>query len=268
VNSQGYAGILSIERNANLAQLRPAELMTAAPQRTASLPLILGTILILGIAVGIGLRAFMRTATPKEEVLAGAYAHPHKSLDEKAIQVPEGLYYDNSHTWAFREKNGWVSVGLDDFMQHLVGPITKIQMKNAGDSVKKGEVLFTLSQSGKQLSIYSPLSGTIRKHNEMLSGNPATVNTSPYSEGWVYQIEPSHWLKEMPLLKAAEKFRSSLSGEFSRVKDVLAASLKPNTLELAYVNLQDGGELKDGVLADLSPEVWADFQSHFLDQHK
>ena len=266
VNSQGYAGILSIERNANLAQLPPAELMDAAPQRTASLPLILSAILILGIAAGIGLRAFMRTASPKKEALAGVYAPSQNPLDEKAIQVLEGLYYDSSHTWAFREKNGWVSVGLDDFMQHLVGPITRIQMKNAGETVKKGEVLFSLIQSGKQLSIYAPFSGTIRKQNEMLSRNAAAVNTSPYSEGWVYQIEPSHWLKDAPLLKAAEKFRNTLSDEFSRVKDVLAASLKPGSLENAYVHLQDGGVLKDGVLSELSPEVWADFQSHFLDQ--
>jgi hypothetical protein len=29
--------------------------------------------------------------------------------------------------------------------------------------------------------------------------------------------------------------------------------------------LQDGGEIKDGVLSDLSPEVWEDFQTNFID---
>jgi hypothetical protein len=29
--------------------------------------------------------------------------------------------------------------------------------------------------------------------------------------------------------------------------------------------LQEGGELRDGILADLGPEVWEDFQTNFID---
>lgn len=263
-----YCGLVSIESQSNLSRIKPTDLLATEENKAASLPLILSVILILGIAAGVGIRAFVRSGAPKMELAAGVYDHTPRPLDESAIEVPEGLYYDNTHTWAFMEKNGLVSIGLDDFMQHIVGSITRIQMKNPGESVKKGELLFSIIQSGKQLNIYSPLSGIIRKQNEILKERSSAVNTSPYSEGWVYQIEPSNWVKEVQVLRMAEKFRNSLSAEFTRVKDVLAASLKPGKLELAYVNLQDGGALKDGVLADLGPEVWADFQSSFLDNPK
>ncbi len=35
-----------------------------------------------------------------------------------------------------------------------------------------------------------------------------------------------------------------------------------------HVVLQDGGELKDNVLADLGPEVWEEFQTKFIDPSK
>jgi hypothetical protein len=66
----------------------------------------------------------------------------------------------------------------------------------------------------------------------------------------------------------AEKYRKWLFDEFSRLKDFLATSLKVNKVEYEHVVLQDGGVLKDSILADLGPEVWEDFQTNFLDTYK
>ena len=60
-----------------------------------------------------------------------------------------------------------------------------------------------------------------------------------------------------------EKYKEWLKSEFTRLKDFLALSVKPNA-GYAHV-LQDGGAPKDGVLEDLGPEVWEDFQTGFLD---
>lgn len=265
---QGYCGLMSIESQANLARIEPVAALLNEDRKASSLPIILAVILFLGLAVGFGLRAFARTGAPIRLAAAQAGPYAHGPLDESSVQAPEGLYYDNTHTWAFREKNGLVSVGLDDFMQRLVGPITRVQMKGPGETVKKGELLFSIVQSGKQLSFYSPLSGTIRKQNELLNQRSSVLNESPYAEGWVYQIEPSNWVTEVQWLKMAEKYRNWLTAEFTRVKDVLAATLKPSRLEHAYVALQDGGVLKDGLLTELGPEAWAEFQSSFIDTSK
>jgi hypothetical protein len=69
-------------------------------------------------------------------------------------------------------------------------------------------------------------------------------------------------------LDMAEKYKLWLTNEFSRIKDFLAATLKPDSPEYAYVVLQDGGVLKDNILADFGPEVWEDFQTNFLDTYK
>jgi hypothetical protein len=61
------------------------------------------------------------------------------------------------------------------------------------------------------------------------------------------------------------KYEKWIKNEFSRLKEFFAGTFNPSTEGLTNV-LQDGGELKDGILADLGPEVWEDFQTYFLDQ--
>jgi hypothetical protein len=80
-------------------------------------------------------------------------------------------------------------------------------------------------------------------------------------------IEPSNWLKEIQLLSMAEKYIEWLKNEFPRLKDFLAASVRANTIENSMV-FQDGGALKDGILADLGPEIWEDFQTNFINKSK
>jgi len=189
-------------------------------------------------------------------------------FSEDTVIIPKGLYFDKTHTWAFMEKDGAVKIGIDDFLQHITGPITRIEMKKPGEKIKKGDLILSLIQKGKQLDIYAPISGTIIEQNKVLVANASIINSSPYSDGWVYMIEPANWTREIQFLDMAEKYRTWLLIEFSRVKDFLAASLKVNKIEYEHVVLQDGGVLKESILEDLGPEVWDDFQTNFLDINK
>jgi len=188
-------------------------------------------------------------------------------FDENSVTIPKGLYYDKTHTWAFMEKNGVVRIGIDDFLPHITGPLTYIKMKNPGEKIKKGDQLLSIIHKGKQIHINAPISGTIKSQNETLITNSSIVNSSPYSNGWVYMIEPTNWLREIQFLIMEKKYKEWLKNEFSRLKDFLAVSVKSNNVAYAHV-LQDGSELKDGIQADLGPEVWEDFLTNFIDTAK
>jgi hypothetical protein len=99
----------------------------------------------------------------------------------------------------------------------------------------------------------------------MLATNASPMNASPYSDGWVYIIEPTNWIRETQFMIMAERYSEWLKYEFSRLKDFFAASLKANTLEYAHVVLQDGGDIMDNILSDFGPDVWEDFQTKFID---
>jgi glycine cleavage system H lipoate-binding protein/ABC-type phosphate transport system substrate-binding protein len=224
--------------------------------------IIAGT-LLLGIMSG-AIFGFGRSK--KGNVLIEPY-ETDENFDERTVTAPAGLYYDKSHTWAFMEKDGTVKVGIDDFMQHITGPITRVEMKKPGEKITKGELFLSLVQKGKQLKLYAPVTGTILECNDSLESNGFMLNTAPYSEGWVYRLEPTNWMKEIPLLSMAGKYTKWLSGEFNRLKEFLAFSSNTHKLEYFQVVLQDGGALRNNLLEDFGPEVWEDFQSKFIDKN-
>ena len=190
------------------------------------------------------------------------------ALNEQSVLAPAGLYYSKSHTWAYREPDGMVIVGIDDFMQHLTGRLTQVKMKAPGEKVRKGDHIVTLVHEGKQLELYSPVSGTIELQNKRLKNQPEGINTAPYTNGWIYTINPSNWYRETRFLFTVENYRDWLEDEFIRLKDFLAALANANQTVFKQLILQDGGELTDNVLADLDPEVWEDFQTRFIDKGK
>lgn len=268
LSSSGYSELVGNEIQSQLNKLKMAPVMPFASNKAYSwldwILIIIAGVIVVTLLVNLVLhKAYREITTIRHEAEPSA-----TPLEVQKVTIPAGLYFDKSHTWLFREKDGSVRVGIDDFMQHIMGPVTRIEMKNPGDAVRKGDVLVTIIQRGKQLNIYAPVTGIIASRNSALINNSSLINTSPYADGWVYTIEPDNWMREIQFLNMAEKYRGWLENEFSRLKDFLAMTFKTNNLEYSHVVLQDGGSLKDHVLADLGPEVWDDFQTNFIDKNR
>jgi len=269
LNENGYSDLVYNERLAQLSKFGQPELYAEIPvERTSSvlsvLLLILFFIVMAGVMVELVFRVFRKRSKAGQEILSVSTG----VFNEETVIIPGGLYFGKTHSWAFMKKNGSVRIGIDDFLQHITGKITRVGLKSTGEKVKKGELLLSIIRKGKLLNIYSPISGTITEVNKNLEGNSSLLNSSPYSEGWVYTIEPTNWALEIQYLLIAEKYKEALKDEFMRLKDFFATLIKSNSHDLAYVSMQDGGELLDNPLAELEPEVWYDFQTKFIDTSK
>lgn len=189
-------------------------------------------------------------------------------LDPENLVVPSGVLFDNTHTWAYMEKNGKVQIGINDLLQHLTGKITSVAMRNPGEKVNKGDIILTINHMGKKLHIYSPVSGRINACNTQLIQNASIINHSPYNEGWIYNIEPNNWGTDTKPMLMAEKAKTWLKNEYARCKDFFNYYFQQTNLEKVPVVLQDGGALTDHILSDFGPEVWEEFQSKFIDTNK
>lgn len=265
LDGNGYSDLLITERQSAVDKLNNAVIYAGTASDNKSLPKILLFIITTVILAGLIADAVARYRRRKKAVVTASFNIIQPVFNENSLIVPKGLYFDKTHTWAFMEQNGEVKVGIDDFLQHLTGEITRIKMKNQGDKVKKGELIMSVIQYGKQLNLYSPVSGVILKQNETLNTNSSLVNSSPYNDGWVYMIEPENWARENQLLFTADKYRQFIKNEFTRLKDFLAAALYTDTEKYGRLVLQDGGELREGVLSNLGPEIWEDFQTKYID---
>jgi glycine cleavage system H lipoate-binding protein/ABC-type phosphate transport system substrate-binding protein len=265
----GYSDLVYSERQSQLTDLTVVPVNSLKSARDAYALPKLALILLLGFigllftldAIGRYLKSHKRGIVEAGSVFPTAFY-------EDSVSVPKGIFFDKSHTWAFMEKDGTVKLGIDDFLQHITGTLTQIKMKNPGDKIKKGDHLLTINQKGKQLNIYAPVTGIIIEQNSQLLADPSKLNSAPYSDGWVYKIEPANWLRDLQFLFMSDIYNEWLKKEFSRLKDFLAISVKSQKVEYAQIILQDGGDLKDGVLADLGPEIWEDFQTNFIDSFK
>jgi glycine cleavage system H lipoate-binding protein len=225
--------------------------------------LILVFIILGGVCVELVFRFFYKNDRHKI-VLPEAI----EAFSEEVVVVPMGLYFDKSHSWAFRRKDGTIRVGIDDFLQHLTGKITKVEMKEPGIKIRKGDHLCSIIRKGKVLHIYSPITGTILEVNEKLKSNSVLLNSGPYSDGWIYVIEPVNWELELQYLTVAERFKANLKDEFQRFKDFMDSAIKSISPDFACSILQDGGSFVDHPLAELGPDVWDDFQTKFIDAAK
>lgn len=266
IENNGYNELVTNEKPAKLNKIQPRQIAVEpvdehkANNRVA--------LFIIAFFAGIGLLIFIPPllSSGVEEGMRTAPVKMLGPLTESSLQVPEGLYFDKTHTWVYMERDGTVRLGIDDFLQHVTGTFTRIKMKNAGEKIKKNDPVMTLIQNGKQIVLYAPVSGTIRQMNESLIDKPSVLNSSPFKEGWVYAIEPANWLREIKFLKMAQDYREWIKGEFTRLRDFFAETVHSNLT--GHVIYQDGGEFSDGVLQDFSPEVWEDFQKHFIDASK
>jgi glycine cleavage system H lipoate-binding protein len=264
LNQKGYFDLLYAEREGKTGMLAGNGMITAAaeepkPFRTAMI------IILVILAAGIVSALIYRFLNRREAIISHSPEMGGMFFNERSVSAPKGLYFDKSHTWAFMEIDGNVRIGLDEFMQHITGPFTKIRMKTPGEVIRKGEKIFTVVQDGKQLSIHSPISGKIKAQNELLAGDISKINVSPYSEGWIYLIEPTNWIRETQFMVMADRYGEWLKHEFTRVKDFFASSFRAHSSDYVHLVLQDGGDLRDHILSDFGPEVWEDFQTKFID---
>ncbi len=264
LSDNGFSELMASERSAGIDGLNNAEnkpaVYAGGGYLIKTIILVLVTLTLAGLVVT--LLAMFRKSKKSIADMAGNEAP--QILEQGSLIIPGGIYFDKTHTWAFLEENGIIRVGIDDFLQHVTGKITKIKMKEEGTTVKKGEKILSIIQNGKQLNLYAPVSGTIVDHNAILETDSSSLNTSPYKNGWIYRIEPVNWSRESQLLFMAEKQREFIKKEFIRLKDFLMIALKGDPAYSQLI-LQDGGEIADGVLTGMGPEVWEDFQTSFID---
>ncbi len=265
ISEAGFSELIPGERLPKIQSLSQKELTviesTKNPVRAATILFIVATAFFAGLVVFVIVR-LIKAGPVESGVLL---VKETKGFNEESIVAPDGLFYDKSHTWTFMEKDGIVKVGIDDFLQHITGSVTKIKMKPQGTKVKKGEKIISLVQNGKQLDIYSPISGLITGTNNELVVNSGIINNSPYKEGWVYLIEPDNWVKEIRKYLMGNDYHAWLKTEFARLKDFIAGTVKSRELTYAQVVLQDGGEIRNNLLENFGPDVWEEFQRGFID---
>lgn len=107
------------------------------------------------------------------------------------MQVPSDLIYSSDHEW-IRRSAGTVRIGITDYAQDALGDVVFVQVPSLGSTVAKGQSFSEVESTKSVSDIYAPVSGKVVAVNDALGTTPELVNTDPYGEGWICEIEMSN----------------------------------------------------------------------------
>ena len=124
---------------------------------------------------------------------------------------PDDLLYDlENNTWLRVEESGEVTVGVTSVLPAIAGKLTQARLKTPEVAIQRGQSLGTLESLKFVGPVPSPVSGILLKTNGLVVDRTRIINDSPYEEGWIASLKPSHLALERILLSKSSESKTLL----------------------------------------------------------
>lgn len=172
------------------------------------------------------------------------------------FKVPEQVYFHPGHAWARLDAPGVMTVGVDDFAQHLVGPVAALKLPSPGQVLAAGQQAWSLKADGKAVDVLAPVTGTVLEVNRSAIEHPAVVNDDPYGRGWLLKMQVPRTATAVKHLLSGESAREWIDGVSQRLMQTMSP-------ELGQV-CQDGGLPVHGLARAIDEEHWDEIARRFL----
>jgi glycine cleavage system H protein len=127
------------------------------------------------------------------------------TVDKFVFRVKRGCWYSRPGVWV-QPENGVGRVGVSDFLQQRSGDVAFVDVQPVGTVLTAGDEFASIETMKADLSLESPVSGTITAVNQQLASSPELVNQDAYGQGWLALIELSDWEADRRTLLDAEGY--------------------------------------------------------------
>lgn len=104
-------------------------------------------------------------------------------------EIPADLRYTAEHEWVRVTGDGTVRVGITDFAQSSLGDVVYVQLPEVGTEVTAGESFGEVESTKSVSDLYAPITAKVTAVNGELEANPQLVNSDPYGQGWLLELE-------------------------------------------------------------------------------
>ena len=103
------------------------------------------------------------------------------------MNAPANLKFTKSDEW-FDPASG--KTGLSDYAQSQLSDIVFVEiLVDEGDTIEAGKAIASVESVKASAEIYSPAGGKVAAINKDLANKPETLNSDPYGEAWMIQLE-------------------------------------------------------------------------------
>ncbi len=110
------------------------------------------------------------------------------TVDKFTFRFPKDLSYSEAGLWIRREGN-LLRLGMSDFAQQRNGDIAFANLTEPGTVLEVDDELATIETVKVNISLPSPLKGTVVEINPALAEAAELINQDPYGAGWMALIE-------------------------------------------------------------------------------
>ncbi|MCI0425729.1 MAG: glycine cleavage system protein GcvH [Actinobacteria bacterium] len=104
------------------------------------------------------------------------------------MQVPEELHYTAEHEWVRSMGDNRHRLGITDYAQDQLGDVVFVELPAVGRELDTGDLVVEIESTKSVGEVYSPCPGVVTAVNEAVTKRPDLVNTSPYDDGWLIEI--------------------------------------------------------------------------------
>ncbi|MEA2030481.1 MAG: glycine cleavage system protein H [candidate division Zixibacteria bacterium] len=168
----------------------------------------------------------------------------------EGFRFPQERHYHRGHTWIRVEHDGNVRVGIDDFGQWLLGSTHGVQLPNSGETVFEGARACDVRLDTGQVGLLAPVSGRVIATNERLLERPELVNQSPYTNGWLFMMEPFNLPSELMNLLYGQRAKKWAEQEIKRVGD----KINGNGKQININKLEKNTTWRKGLIDEIASE--------------
>lgn len=124
------------------------------------------------------------------------------------VEIPEDLRYTAEHEWV-RPDGPRMRVGITSYAQDALGDIVFVSLPEVGASITVDQPCAEVESTKSVSDVYAPVTGIVTEVNPELEQNPELVNTDPYGQGWMFEVEIPD-ARILDTLMTAERYRAQL----------------------------------------------------------
>ena len=138
------------------------------------------------------------------------------TVDKFIFRIATDRFYSPEGVWAIPAESqgtGRVRIGLTDYLQQLNGDVAFAHVKPVGTKLASGDEVAELETIKANVSLFSPVSGTVVEVNSELDLSPEVINQEPHGKGWLAIIEPTDWQAERTRLLDASGYLAAMRSQ-------------------------------------------------------
>ncbi|KAH9601810.1 Glycine cleavage system H-protein/Simiate [Trypanosoma melophagium] len=122
-----------------------------------------------------------------------------------SIRLYGTRYFTDSHEWV-EHNDGVATVGITVHAQENLGDVVYVALPNVGDKLEAREVFGEVESVKATSNVYSPVSGVVDSVNDRVKDEPALINRSAETEGWLIKVKCSEIPKGLMTAEEYKKF--------------------------------------------------------------